>query len=314
MIAPRRISRCGLPASTSTGRRKNERVAHAAFSAVLGPARRATTSADGPIILGRPSSRTSRRSAASRTPRRWAMTMTRRAALARALAIARDQRSFARLVEEGVGLVEHQQPSARRKARGPAQSAATGRRTGPRPSARAACHSPAEAAGSARGRRLRCAAATTASSISRASSASRGCGEARDIFLDRAFEQRRLLRHVAEMRAKLVLVPVGQAGAVDPDRADGRLKRADEDLAERRLARSARADDAEDLAGLGAEADARPGSAARRGRERRLPRPRAGPWAREARCRCALLADLSRARRVSRCRRRARRRATTRRR
>src|SRR5437868_3411939 len=43
--------------------------AHAAFSAALGPVRRATTSAAGPIIFGRPSSSTSSRSAAASTPR-----------------------------------------------------------------------------------------------------------------------------------------------------------------------------------------------------------------------------------------------------
>src|SRR5207249_8649999 len=57
---------------------KSDGFAHAAFSAALGPGpvRRATTSAAGPIILGRPSSSTSSRSAAARTLRRWAMTIT----------------------------------------------------------------------------------------------------------------------------------------------------------------------------------------------------------------------------------------------
>src|SRR6476620_10158025 len=42
-------------------------IGHAAFSEVFGPANRATTSCAGPNILGRPSSRTSSASAASRT-------------------------------------------------------------------------------------------------------------------------------------------------------------------------------------------------------------------------------------------------------
>src|SRR6266567_4901601 len=56
------------------------------------------------------------------------------------------------------------------------------------------------------------------------------------------------------MLAELVLVPVGEAGAVDPDSADRGLERADQNLAERRLARPAWADHAEDLARVGAEA------------------------------------------------------------
>ena len=59
--------------------------------------------------------------------------------------------------------------------------------------------------------------------------------EARDILLDRAFEERRLLRHVAEIFAELVLVPVGQPRTVDPDRSDRGLDGADYDLAERGL-------------------------------------------------------------------------------
>ncbi len=182
------------------------------------------------------------------------MTMTVAPRL-RAAAIAADERGFAGLVEESVGLVEHQQPRLPVK------------RAGQRHPLRLACgearaHQPERRVitlrkledqlvhpgfGGRRDHRF--------VDLARFVGALR-LREAGDVLLDRAFEQRRLLRHVAEIRPKRVLVPIGQAGVVEPHGANGRLKRSDEDLAERRLARSAGADDAEDLAGLGAEGDA----------------------------------------------------------
>src|SRR5262249_12962110 len=73
---------------------------------------------------------------------------------------------------------------------------------------------------------------------------------------DGSFEERRLLRHIADMLPKLVLVPIGDTRTVDANAADRRLHRTDENSTERRLARSAGADDAEHLAGLRMEADA----------------------------------------------------------
>ena len=56
-------------------------------------------------------------------------------------------------------------------------------------------------------------------------------------------------------RPSIERIPIGEPRSVQPDRADGWLDRADQHLAERRLARSVRPDDADNLTGLGAKTD-----------------------------------------------------------
>ena len=73
-------------------------------------------------------------------------------------------------------------------------------------------------------------------------------GEAGDIFLDRAFEQARLLRQIADVAGEVVRFPVGILRTVDADRSRFGRNGACEDLCERCLARPARTDDAEHLA------------------------------------------------------------------
>ena len=72
--------------------------------------------------------------------------------------------------------------------------------------------------------------------------------EPRDILLDRAAEQHRLLRDIAERAAQLFLRPIAQIRAVEPDHALRRGQHAHHRLDQRRLARTARPDHAQQLA------------------------------------------------------------------
>jgi hypothetical protein len=71
-----------------------------------------------------------------------------------------------------------------------------------------------------------------------------------DVLGDRAGEQLDVLRQVADVRAELVAVPLGDVGAVEAHRSRLRLPDAEHEPRQRRLARRARADEAEAFAGV----------------------------------------------------------------
>ena len=151
-----------------------------------------------------------------------------------------DQRGLAVGVEEGIGLVEDQQNGvAVERTRQRDALRLAGRQTGAeRPKRRVVALG--KLAGSARGRRPALAASTASASMS---SPFARAGEARDIFLDRAFEQARLLRQIADVAAELVRLPIVVAAPSMRTVPDLGGHGAREDLGERRLARAARADD-----------------------------------------------------------------------
>ena len=158
------------------------------------------------------------------------------------------QRLLALGVEVGVRLVEHERGTDRGRARAQARRAAAAQpraRSRPR---RSGCRSrPAR-------RRIRsCTLAAFAACDDRLGV---GLGlEAGDILSDGAGEQLHVLRQIADMLAERFRIPLLEGGAVEAYLAAHRRPDADEQPGERRLARGARPDDAEPVAGLEREGD-----------------------------------------------------------
>ena len=83
-----------------------------------------------------------------------------------------------------------------------------------------------------------------------------GLAEARDVLGHRAAEELDVLRQVADVRSEPLARPGRDVGAVQAHHAGSRLPDADDQARERRLARRARTDQRERLAGLERERDA----------------------------------------------------------
>ncbi len=79
--------------------------------------------------------------------------------------------------------------------------------------------------------------------------------EAADVLGDRAREQLHILREVADVRSKILRIPLLEGGTVEADLAPHRRPDADEHAGERGLARCARTDHAEAVAGFEREGD-----------------------------------------------------------
>ena len=206
------------------------------------------TSARGPKRSTMPSRSTSILSTPRSSEGRCANDHDGDAVLLQRLAAQRMQRLLAVAVEVRRSARRAPPAAGRRRARARARCAGAGRARAPARLRRSRCRSPA-------GRR-RISSCTCARCAARITSAAVGLAEAGDVLGHRAAEQLHVLRQVADVRAEALARPGGDVGAVQAHHARGRAPDADQQARQGGLARRARADQAERLAGLELERDA----------------------------------------------------------